>query len=207
MCVICGIRPHRAAKQSCQECADTRNKHNKKFRAGRKDAAVCVRCQVPVEPGVVNCDDCKAKNREYEKEYWDREFGAWRARKEQKRVYHLTNRDKRNMAAAERLIEKKKLVIEAYGKICACCEEADIAFLSIDHIFGDGAEHRRTLDCAAGTNFYHYLIMNNFPDKDRLQVLCHNCNVAKGTGHLCPHQLYKAFVDDRQLSLFAEVAA
>ena len=56
-------------------------------------------------------------------------------------------------------------------------------FLSIDHINNDGAAHRRKL----GSNYiYSWLIQTNFPEG--FQVLCHNCNLAKGFYKQCPHQ-------------------
>src|ERR1700749_4740082 len=35
--------------------------------------------------------------------------------------------------------------LEAYGGACACCKEDKPAFLTIDHIFDDGEDHRKEL--------------------------------------------------------------
>lgn len=59
-------------------------------------------------------------------------------------------------------------------------------FLTIDHIDGNGAEHRRTLK-RGGITFYRWLINNGFPSG--FQTLCYNCNCAKGQYGTCPHQL------------------
>jgi hypothetical protein len=66
---------------------------------------------------------------------------------------------------------------------CACCGEDEIEFLGIDHIHGDGAQHRREVRPSA---IYRWLIKHKFPPG--IQVLCHNCNLSKGYYGLCPHQ-------------------
>ncbi len=68
---------------------------------------------------------------------------------------------------------------------CACCKETHIEFLSIDHIGGNGRQHRETLQ-QSGTNIYHFLKKNGFPAGYR--VLCHNCNQSIGLYGYCPHQ-------------------
>lgn len=83
----------------------------------------------------------------------------------------------------------KRRVFEAYGGCkCACCGETHMEFLSIDHIDGKGAEHRRMLTGSRsnGSTVYGWLIRNNFPSGFR--VLCFNCNFALGHFGYCPHQ-------------------
>jgi hypothetical protein len=65
---------------------------------------------------------------------------------------------------------------------CACCGEGEIEFLGIDHVNGDGAQHRREVRPSA---IYRWLIKHKFPPG--IQVLCHNCNLAKGYYGVCPH--------------------
>lgn len=84
----------------------------------------------------------------------------------------------------------KTRVFEHYSQervCCACCGESNMAFLTLDHINNDGAEHRRKI----GRGFYQTLTwikQNNFPEG--FQVLCYNCNQAKKThGGNCPHNL------------------
>lgn len=84
--------------------------------------------------------------------------------------------------------------LRAYGgdpPRCACCGETELAFLTIDHIAGDGTAHRNQLEAMegrrmAGYVFYRWLEKNGFPPG--LQCLCWNCNVAKRTYRACPHQ-------------------
>lgn len=75
-------------------------------------------------------------------------------------------------------------VIEAYGNQCACCGERRYEFLTIDHIDGSGAQHRREL--GGSQHVYAWLRRNNYPQG--FQVLCWNCNCAKHFHHGCPHQ-------------------
>ena len=81
----------------------------------------------------------------------------------------------------------KRKVLEHYGKACACCGERALAFLTIDHVYGGGGLHRRLLVRGrGGEEFYRYLIRKRFPAG--YQVLCFNCNSAKGFYGQCPHQ-------------------
>jgi hypothetical protein len=61
---------------------------------------------------------------------------------------------------------------------CLDCGEKDIRVLTIDHIDGHGNEHRRASKVGTGIPFYRMLKKNGFPSG--FQVLCFNCNLAKG---------------------------
>lgn len=69
---------------------------------------------------------------------------------------------------------RKKCVMEHYGKACAWCGFGDWRALTIDHVDGDGAEHRKKVISA---NLYRWLIKNNFPPGFR--ILCMNCQFIK----------------------------
>lgn len=60
-------------------------------------------------------------------------------------------------------------------------------FLTIDHINGDGWQHRQIEGIQPGTQLYRWLKRNGFP-KDRFQLLCFNCNCAKSIYGVCPHK-------------------
>ena len=65
---------------------------------------------------------------------------------------------------------------------CVCCgENIGIEILTIDHIKG-----RKKGDNRTGEQLYRYLKKNDFPEG--YQVLCFNCNAAKGVFGVCPHQ-------------------
>jgi hypothetical protein len=60
----------------------------------------------------------------------------------------------------------------------------------LDHVNGGGNAHRRSLSrngsMVGSSTFYRWVVTNGFPDS--FQLLCHNCNFAKGVGTRCPHQ-------------------
>ena len=110
------------------------------------------------------------------------------------KAYHQEyNQAHRERAREYMRVRKAKLkvqVFEAYGgAICACCGETHIEFLSIDHINGKGASHRREIanNNRGGSDFYKWLKDNQFPLGYR--VLCINCNFALGHFGYCPHNL------------------
>ena len=73
-----------------------------------------------------------------------------------------------------------------YGAACKCCGETEHRFLALDHINGGGFKHRKSLGIPRnGTAFYSWVAKNNYPPE--LQILCHNCNMAKGFYGSCPH--------------------
>jgi hypothetical protein len=96
-------------------------------------------------------------------------------------------RDKVNRENTERRDKVRDTVYKAYGGyICECCGETERAFLSIDHVNNDGAEHRRTHRLQTGEQMHRWLIRNGFPDG--FQVLCMNCNWGKRNNNgACPH--------------------
>jgi len=81
-------------------------------------------------------------------------------------------------------------VLKEYGGKCRCCGEDKPEFLAIDHINNDGGVHRKELKTHGGTSVNYWLKKNNYP-KDRFQILCHNCNMAKQYWKVCPHQRTK----------------
>lgn len=70
---------------------------------------------------------------------------------------------------------------------CACCGEGAIEFLSIDHVNNDGNIERRKLGSRGrGLPLYLRIIEAKWPAE--YQVLCFNCNLAKGFFGYCPHK-------------------
>lgn len=86
---------------------------------------------------------------------------------------------------AQRYRRKLKLeVIKAYGGECACCAEAELTFLTIDHVNGGGTKHRKEV---SPTKLYRWLRDN--PVSDEYQALCFNCNDGVHfNGGTCPHK-------------------
>ena len=77
---------------------------------------------------------------------------------------------------------------------CRCCgENSHIEFLAIDHIAGkkemDSEPELLKLGYSSskrGQVLHKWVIENNFPKG--FQILCHNCNSAKGFYGKCPHE-------------------
>ena len=79
--------------------------------------------------------------------------------------------------------------IQGYGGKCACCGETEPRFLQIDHIHGNGSQHRKEVGHKA---LWLWLARNGYP-KDDYQLLCCNCNFGRGhNGGICPHQEQRA---------------
>ena len=76
----------------------------------------------------------------------------------------------------------REAVFSDYGNTCACCGEAESAFLTIDHVNGGGNAHRKTLDAP---NMYTWLVRKDYPEGYR--VLCFNCNCVELRMEVCPH--------------------
>lgn len=75
-------------------------------------------------------------------------------------------------------------IFDHYGQKCACCGETAREFLALDHVNGGGAAHRRIM--RSSTQLRAWVIRQNFPKT--FQILCHNCNSARGWYGYCPHQ-------------------
>lgn len=82
--------------------------------------------------------------------------------------------------------ELRAEVLRRYGgdpPTCACCGEHRDEFLTVDHVDGDGAEHRREIGQG---QLYPWLKRNDWPEGFR--VLCANCNWSRGVRGYCPHE-------------------
>ena len=138
---------------------------------------------------------CKACGRETQRRY--RQKNPERAR-ERSRRWHEENRD-RAAAYGRRWVQEnpdrarelprlrrerlRTAVFDHYGQACACCGTAEN--LSIDHVNGDGTEHRMELfgSSNVSTGMYLWLIRNGFPAG--FQTLCRSCNASKKRGERC----------------------
>lgn len=95
--------------------------------------------------------------------------------------YKSQQREYRN---AKRL-EIRNAVLLHYGSRCDCCHEPQPLFLTIDHIGGNGWEHRRQI---GKTDMWIWLHHNDYPDGFR--ILCFNCNAGRyRNGGVCPHKV------------------
>lgn len=96
----------------------------------------------------------------------------------------------------------KAEVIDAYGSKCECCGESELGFLTLDHKNNDGKKQRASITLHA-SNFYIWLMKNDFPDNLGLRVLCANCNIGRQhNGGTCPHIL--PYLVNREVNIFTD---
>ena len=161
------IRQEKYLTAKCKKCssmlwATYRDKQIKQ----RKLAGLCKQCGIPInkQEKYTKCAQCRL----------------------QERNRKHADIDKVNQAQRDYCQKIKKEVIKIYGGKCICCGETHIEFLTIDHINGGGTAHRKKLH-GGGIKVYNWLRKNNFPKE--FQVLCMNCNFAKGKFGYCPHKV------------------
>jgi hypothetical protein len=92
--------------------------------------------------------------------------------------------DERRERQRTRNREWREELIAAYGGKCVCCGESHPEFLTIDHVNGDGAAHRRTIKTP---NMTQWLRKAGYP-QDGFRLLCFNCNCSRGFLGYCPHE-------------------
>jgi hypothetical protein len=121
----------------------------------------------------------KKDQQEYSKKYYENHKEEY---KNNGKKYQKNNRSAINERYRAYRARDKKIVFEHYGNKCVCCGEDNIKFLTIDHIDGGGHIHRQKV----GSRVYSSIITDGFPLN--YQILCYNCNCAKGIYGICPHQ-------------------
>ena len=115
--------------------------------------------------------------------------------RERQRAYKKGEAKPRVLAAnrawsAEYRAQLRAEMIAAYGGRCACCGEAEEAFLQLDHVENDGHLDRKAHKTSA--KLFAVLKRLGWP-RDRYQLLCANCNFGKlMNGGVCPHQQREA---------------
>jgi hypothetical protein len=100
--------------------------------------------------------------------------------------------EENKLIAKEKSRQRRLMILNHYGNgnpHCVCCGESHFQFLALDHINGGGSKHRK--EVGNGTMLYAWIIRNNFPEM--FQILCHNCNSAKGFYGQCPHKIHLGF--------------
>ena len=155
-------------KKTCTKCGATKEA-GEFYKASRQQSGLRPECKA--------CDDARPRRGEY------RQTDEYKA--QQRRRVRRVNMKTYQQAYRARL---KARVIAAYGGVCACCGESIPEFLTIDHIHGGGDAHVKSIGGAS--KLYRWLELNGFP-KDAFQLLCFNCNCAKGHFGRCPHETRK----------------
>lgn len=118
------------------------------------------------------CRDCRV----------DRPIGDFYVNKQRGKTYLWGNC---KFCWADATLEKRAAIkdegFEALGGECACCGEVGRMFLTLDHVQGRSPGDRRT-----GNNAWLAAKREGWP-KAKYQILCYNCNCAKGVYGVCPH--------------------
>ena len=117
----------------------------------------------------------RKKNKEKTKEYANKNYANNREKIIQQKIF--SNTKMRRLARLD--------CIKHYSNdknMCSCCGENHIEFLAIDHIKGNGNEHRKSL------KDYLPLILKRKKYPKGYRILCHNCNSSIGFYGYCPHQ-------------------
>ena len=151
-----------------------------------------------------NSDKRKAKRKEPEvklkTQAWQKKYDSDPKNRLRKKKYaHSPNRLARRKTVRD---ERRLEVLQYYSKrlsksnipCCRCCgEKSHVDFLAIDHIAGrkemDSEPELVKLGYSSSKivdSLQYWIKKNNFPKG--FQVLCHNCNIAKGHYGECPHE-------------------
>lgn len=118
-------------------------------------------------------------HKEERKEYYNKYCNANREReRERGKHYRDTHRENTKNRIKRYTINLKSEILSHYGngKIACtkCGYDKDISALTIDHVNGNGRNHRKSLDT---TKFYSWLKNNNYPEG--FTTLCQNCQWIK----------------------------
>lgn len=137
-----------------------------KWNRDAKENNLCYSCHAPRDPSKSRCTACLEKER-------IKSFA---------RYHEVPELKRRQWQAYRRRLRERVLV--KYGGRCQCCGVSNYEFLSIDHKFGGGAHERAQLK----TSLCLYRKLDRMPVSNEYQVLCFNCNLAKGFFGVCPHE-------------------
>lgn len=171
---------------------DKRLEHNKEYRHNNKDK---IR-EYKKEYYYNNKDKLNESHKEYYRNNRDKllnKSSEYRIKNrhevnKKKNISYWKNRDKILKDLEKKRRDLKVAVISYYSNNtnkCVCCGINEIECLTIDHINGGGCRHLREINTGGGGyRFYKWLIENNYPEG--YQILCYNCNSAKGIKQKCP---------------------
>jgi hypothetical protein len=163
--------------RTCDRCAQT-------FQARGWRQRFCLSCRKQAYR-----EYAREQNKIYYHRHPDRVMESVK-RTRAKRPEYYREQKRKNVIKTRR--RARQAVLEHYsnGTIsCACCDEGEEEFLTIDHVEGNGGKERTALfgrRDTGGYRFYAWLIRNHFPTG--YQVLCMNCNFSKRRGNVCAHK-------------------
>jgi len=153
----------------------------------RQAVKTCIKCGQAKPVGQFHRD--KSKKGGYRNECRDcacarvRDYNAAHQAEQRKRnrAWAVAHPDRQRVHNRRWYERAREAVLDHYGRECACCGATEL--LTIDHMNGDGANHRRQLRSNDPSKVWSWLRRNGFPAG--FQTLCNPCNVSKGTGPSC----------------------
>jgi hypothetical protein len=151
-----------------------------------KAKGLCVTCgNAPQAFGTTLCEKNWYKNKEHQAKY---RAATIQERRERNQKWYAATREVRRRVVKSWGDKLKREVFDAYGGMCICCGEAELIFLTLDHIDGQGAKDRQRHkgNGASGRSLYYRLKREGYPKT--FQILCANCNWAKFAAGRCPHE-------------------
>ncbi len=185
---------NRATQDGYKMCSHCRQR-SARNKARRKPEGRCPQCNQIKEPGKKCTEAC----REHRKQIYQARairlkeaglcVGCARSPHALPSMYCSSCLEKSSINACLNRKKIKQEVLDHYGNCCNCCGEADFKSLTVDHIHGNGAQHRKEISgknqYKAAVSMCHWLKKNNYPPG--FQILCSQCNFLKGTSKECPH--------------------
>lgn len=181
-CAQCGMK-NDSPFTRCPQCLNASREAANRMR----EAGKCMTCGAQTD-SKHRCAECKKERRRKDKERVQSlaaqglctSCGIAPAKEGLRSCKQCTERSN------EKVLREKLSVFDAYGgRKCACCGEDHIEFLQLDHVNSNGADDRK--QGLMGTALYRKLKRQGYPPG--FQVLCANCNFAKGLYGQCPHQI------------------
>lgn len=140
-------------------------------------------CKLGVHSYCKNCFNSRCRVFNMKRKILD-PVGYKKRQDESSKKWYMLNKDTHAERSKKRHVALRSLVLSTLSlqtvPQCGCCGEINIKFLAVDHINNDGYKDR-------GKYIYDKVRNEGFP-KDRYQVLCHNCNMAKAFYGECPHR-------------------
>jgi hypothetical protein len=183
-CPRCGGRG-RDGFTVCKRCQDLGYVRQVAIRTDRKSKKLCLQCGAIAISDKSYCARCKERDRA--------RGGDRKARLKSLGLCSSCGQapPRKDFATCELCRERgrgyvhhvKVAIIEKYGGRCVCCSESNLYFLTIDHVNNDGASEKRQLGNSSAIVRKVY----REPRSSAYQLLCFNCNCAKGFFGSCPH--------------------
>lgn len=162
----------------CEGCKRKRADERTVKRAAKIEAGLCP-CGAPADGQTKQCVRCRDRERS--------NLASYRQRKIEEGICSQCLRRPAKQGGRvcvecleyelDRTRQIREEMLLGYGSRCACCEEAEEAFLELDHVEGGHWEPGNRPPSEGGSTLWKKAIELEFPDC--YQLLCGNCNWSK----------------------------